>query len=96
MSELEDKGAFKFPEIAEGLEKLLKAQEKGNKINGDILLSKFDQKIRDNMQHEVWRRQKNQSTILSLVAIFIAGLALAKSFGIDVIGIMMNCINLFG
>jgi len=100
MSELEDKGAFKFPEVSEGLAKLLKAQEENNELlkeNNehleDVVESKLDQKISDNEKHAVWKKQKDQSTILSLVAIFIAGLAFADSRNIDVFGVAMEYIN---
>lgn len=84
IEKLKAKAAFKFPEIAEGLDKLLAAQEAGNAINNNILLSKLDQKIRDTEQYKTWRRQKNQSTVLSIVAIFIAVLAIAVAADVDI------------
>lgn len=100
MDDLEKKAAFKFPEISDGLAKLLVEQEKNNVLveENKILLkaivqSKLDQKISDNEKHAVWKKQKDQSTILSLVAIFIAGLAFADSRDIDVIGIAVGYIN---
>lgn len=110
MDELENKAAFKFPEISDGLTKLLLAQEKNNKLtkrNNDlveennslleeVVQSKLDQKISDNEKHAVWKKQKDQSTILSLVAIFIAGLAFADSRNIDLFGIATGYINSIG
>jgi predicted transcriptional regulator len=106
MDDLEQKAAFKFPEISEGLTKLLAAQEKNNRLtkrNNDlveennslleeVVQSKLDQKISDNEKHAVWKKQKDQSTVLSLVAIFIAGLAFADSRNVDVFGIAMSYI----
>jgi hypothetical protein len=100
IEKMKDMAGFKFPEISDGLAKLLVEQEKNNVLVEDnkillkaIVQSKLDQKISDNEKHAVWKKQKDQSTILSLVAIFIAGLAFADSRNIDVIGIAMGYIN---
>ena len=97
---IKNMAGFKFPEISEGLTKLLVEQEKNNVLVEEnkvlleaIVQSKLDQKISDNEKHAVWKKQKDQSTILSLVAIFIAGLAFADSRNIDVLGIAMGYIN---
>lgn len=71
MNELEQKAAFKFPEITYAFEKLLIAIEDGNKISNDILTSKIDQQIRDNSQHAEWMRQKRKGSWLSVAAIFV-------------------------
>jgi hypothetical protein len=97
---IKNMAGFKFPEISEGLTKLLVEQEKNNILVEEnkvlleaIVQSKLDQKISDNEKHAVWKKQKDQSTILSLVAIFIAGLAFADSRNIDVLGIAMSYID---
>jgi hypothetical protein len=71
MSELEQKAAFKFPEITHAFEQLLVAIKEGNEISKDILTSKIDQQIRDNEQHAEYLRQKRKGSWLSIIAIFV-------------------------
>lgn len=107
IEKMKDMAGFKFPEISDGLAKLLVEQERNNElveennelVEGNktllkaIVQSKLDQKISDNEKHAVWKKQKDQSTILSLVAIFIAGLAFADSRNVDVFGVATGYIN---
>ena len=100
MDELDKAGSFKFPEVSEGLKKLLKEQEETRKevlITNNLLCAICDlketQQDSDNVKHAAWKRQKDQSTILSLVAIFIAGLALTVTTDVDVVAVAAELFN---
>lgn len=105
MSKLEDKGAFKFPEVSEGLAKLLKAQEETRKetmITNNLLCALCDlkdaQQDSDDKFRKAWQNAKTNDTRVSLWVLVLANAALY----LDVIKINSNgtfitaILNLFG
>lgn len=105
MSELEQKAAFKFPEISEGLTKLLAAQEETRKevlITNNLLCALCDlkeaQQDSDDKFRSDWKNAKTFDTRLSLWVLILANVALY----LDVIeinsdgAIITAILNLFG
>ena len=76
MTELKEKAAPKFVELTKEIQNLAREQVITNNLLCQLCNLKEAQQKSDNDKHEIWRKQKNQSTKLSLIAIFLAVAAL--------------------
>ncbi|QDP67543.1 MAG: hypothetical protein Unbinned5350contig1004_50 [Prokaryotic dsDNA virus sp.] len=93
MDKLDKAGSFKFPEITEGLDKLLTAQEETRKetvVTNNLLCALCDlkdaQQDSDDKFRKAWQNAKTNDTRVSLWVLILANAALY----LDVIKINSN------